>query len=690
MARRRKSPRKPRPSAQAVLAAETRWWEEWAAYLAPPLAVFVVFSFSLKNGYVWDDTQYLLENPFLKLKWPVFVKWAFTSFYAANYHPLTWLSHRLDVAMWSGAPMGHHLTNVIIHAVNTLLVVHLAASLTRIAHRAAARRFCLYAGLFAGLIFGVHPLRVESVAWIAERKDVLCALFFLLTVICHLRFAETKSAMFYRLSLGCALLALLAKPMAVSLPVVLLILDVYPLGRLELRSAFSKGTRVLVEKVPFVLLSAASLLLTLFAQKASGAFVAIKSAPILLRLWVAARGLVFYLVKSLVPAGLAPLYPYPEAAGFEHFLSGALLAALLAFMLLRRKETAWLWAAMAYYVVTLIPVLGLVQVGQQSAADRYSYLPILGPLFLAAAAWARVATWPKPLARRAAVIGLIAVTSLFGLLSVRQIPHWRDSVTLFTREIEVFGDKVSSAYNNRGVGYEKMGRFQEAFADYEKALRLKPDYPDALVNRARLKRLMRDLEGSLKDLERAAALAPTHLKVFNSRGVVLDLMGRHREALHEFQKALSLNPFSHQTQFNVGLHHFQYGDLKKAESHVQRALILAPGFARAHELLARILMKQGRLRHAEESLRRALSLEPRSPMASLTLAEILTRMGRLKGAVQVLDAAISFNPGLKDGYFMRGMLRFRLGDKELADRDLRAAASMGHQGAASFLRRMGR
>ncbi len=297
---------------------------------------FIVYLAALQNEFVeWDDSQYVFENLHIRSFDLDFFKWAFFDFYAANWHPLTWISHALDYAVWGLNPMGHHLTNNILHAVNTFLVVLLvvrlltsrqAVKLTS-SHMSSApadppeagnsrftihdSRFALIAAGVTGLLFGLHPIHVESVAWVAERKDLLCALFYLLSIMAYVSYRSYTTNKSYILSLFFFILALLSKPMAVSLPVVLLILDWYPFGRIQSLKTFRDS---FVDKIPFIALSIVSSILTVLAQRAEGAVTAIEAIPLSTRMLVASKSLIAYLWKMLMPMHLIPYYPYPNDA----------------------------------------------------------------------------------------------------------------------------------------------------------------------------------------------------------------------------------------------------------------------------------------------------------------------------------------------------------------------------------------
>ena len=454
---------------------------------AVSLITFVVYFSSLQHEFLqWDDILHISENPHIRSLDLAFIRWAFFDFYAGNWHPLTWMSHALDYAVWGLNPLGHHLTNVILHALNTFVVVLLVVKLLEIGNTpppinapsvtppppapplkirggrgsydpigeggvifrgSFTDKGVLIAAATTGLLFGLHPLHVESVAWVSERKDLLCALFFMLSIMAYLRYAtlhfpcgiitSQPSAPFlnptrpplnvgggeggvisrggkrwYLISLLFFILALLSKPMAVTLPVVLLMLDWYPLGKIQ---SFKTARTAIVEKFPFMALSIISSILTVLAQQAGGAIKSIEFAPISIRVLVGVKSLIIYLWKMVLPLDLSPFYPYPREASLfsiEYFLAIVLVAGItIASVVIAKRQKLWL-SAWGYYVITLLPVLGIVQVGLQSMADRYTYLPSLGPFLvigiMASWVWARA----ERLGEKSQVAKVLAVGSV--------------------------------------------------------------------------------------------------------------------------------------------------------------------------------------------------------------------------------------------------------------------------------------
>jgi energy-converting hydrogenase Eha subunit A len=522
-------------------------------YLAASVALltFLVYLPALRNEFVyWDDNLYIFENPYIRSLDAAFFRWAFLGFHVSNWHPLTWVSHAVDYALWGLNPLGHHLTNILLHAVNTALVVLLALKLFEIVRERSTQngpasflndRTTMIAAGVTGLLFGIHPVHVESVAWVAERKDLLCALFFLMSIMAYVKAVRRMGhgAESERLTLGAMLpalcffiLALLSKPMAVTLPVVLLILDWYPFGRVRsLKTAWSTG----VEKLPLVFLSLLSSLLTVLAQRAGSSMVSLKIVPLSIRLPVAVQSLVLYLRKMLLPLNLTPLYAYPKDVSlFSHpYVLALLLVAGItsACAVLARKEKFYL-SVWGLYVVMLIPVLGIIQVGNQPLADRYTYLPSIGPFLVAGlgAAWISEKIFRDE--KREIFIKGVSVFTGFMLvfclsyMTVHQIALWRDSVSLWTAVIEKEPEGVPLAYNNRGMVFLKVGQFNKAIPDFDKAIALDPSYAKAYYNRGSAFEQMGDFDKAIADYKRTIALDPLYYEAYYYLDQALKKIGR--------------------------------------------------------------------------------------------------------------------------------------------------------------------
>src|SRR3989441_166448 len=428
---------------EPVTRALTQRWVHWLVPVLVALVTFAVFLPALQNQFVnWDDPTNFLDNPYYRgLGWSQ-LRWMWTT-HLGHYIPLTWMTLGLDYLLWGMNPFGYHLTSLLLHAANAVVfffVVHRILPLALPSRSERGHALAVAAG-FAALVFAIHPLRVESVAWVTERRDVLSGLFYLLTILLYLRACEggARGRGWYWLSVAVFVCALLSKSMVVNLPVVLLILDVYPLRRLGGSIGWwsEPARRVYVEKIPFVLLAAAASAIAVIAQLSTRATVPLAHLSVPGRLAVSAYGLSFYLWKMVVPVNLSPLYELPRALSLvatPFLLSYGLVVAITAIVLALRRRVPGLPAAWLAYVVVLLPVLGLFQSGPQIAADRYTYLAGLGWASLAGAGvlstWLR---WPP------FVPTGLAVVLLFGLgtLTWNQVEVWHDSERLWAHALAV-------------------------------------------------------------------------------------------------------------------------------------------------------------------------------------------------------------------------------------------------------------
>jgi Flp pilus assembly protein TadD len=540
------------------------------------------------HGFItYDDGAYVTENPHVRagLTWDG-VRWAFTTGHAANWHPLTWLSHMADWEAYGNKPGAHHLVSLAFHVVNLLLVFRILLLMT-----GAVWRSLVVAGLFA-----LHPLHVESVAWVAERKDVLSACFGLLTLWAYCRYAARPGLWRYALALLLFALGLMAKPMLVTWPFVLLLLDWWPLGRWRRREgevrrknpgvrSQESGVRsqnpvsswglLLLEKVPFLLLAVASSVVTFLVQRHGGAVAAMATWPLEMRVANAVIAYVAYLWKMVWPVNLAVMYPLPTAFSPELAAGAALFMGIVTLGVVWRARwqpylaVGWLW-----YVGTLVPVIGLVKVGEARMADRYTYLPLIGVFVLVV--WV-VAEWAGRWRRGRLVAGLAAMAVLVacGAVTVRQVGVWKSTVSVFEHAVAA-GEASATAYNNLGVDLADQGRFAEEIVQYRKGLRLDP----------------------------------YHIEILNSLGAALASQGRFDEAVVTLRKALRLNPEYAEAHSNLGAALASQGHLDEAIAHLERALRRQPDDAKARNNLGGALTLQGRFDEAIVQFNLALRLKP--------------------------------------------------------------------------------
>jgi Flp pilus assembly protein TadD len=555
------------------------------------LALLVLAVYGQVVGFEFvglDDPGYVTENERVQRGLtPGNAGWAFTTFTQANWHPLTWLSLMLDADLGGGGPGVFHLTNLLLHLANTLLLFYLLSRMTGKAWRSA----------FVAAVFAVHPLHVESVAWISERKDVLSALFWMLAVLAYVRYVEKPNAVRYGLVLGAFALGLMTKPMLVTLPLALVLLDVWPLGRVRTGGRDSGATlRVLWEKIPLFAMSAASAAVTLLAQSAGGAVGALETFPLGVRVANALVSYVAYIGKTIWPAGLAVPYPYdPGSITFGRVLVSALVVVAVSIVCVRlHRNRPYLLVGWLWFLITLLPVIGLVQVGTQAMADRYTYVPHIG-LFVAIV-WAfgdLAGAFVRGVAARRALCGIVSasVIAALSLCAFSQAGHWRDSNRLFNRALEVTR-RNAVAHNGLGLVLYEDGRHDEAIAQYREAVRISPRYVTAHINLA-------------------AALIES---------------GRLEEAIDSYREALRHRPGDPVAReglagqlVNLGVSRMRSGDSERAEAAFRETLALDPDNASAHKNLGVILARRGDLAGAVVHFRESVRLNPEDEGATRNL-----------------------------------------------------------------------
>ena len=595
------------------------------------VATFLVFLPSLRNEFlIWDDNLYVYENPFIRSFDTKLLKSAFCRFNTANWHPLTWLSHALDYALWGLNPLGHHLTNNILHALNAAIVIFLIIELIEAYRRTGENNGLLsdravrITVIATGLLFGLHPLHVESVAWVAERKDLLCAFFFLLAIIAYTHYvkeinANTSTRFFnkkYFLAIGFFTLSLLSKPMAVTLPLVLLLLDWCAFGRIQSLKTFRAA---FIEKLPFILLALISSVLTLLAQETGGAIKPMEVVPLASRLIVAAGSIISYLIKIVVPVNLVPFYPYPKDISLfspEHIIPAVLVPGItIACISVMRKQKFWI-AVWSYYVITLVPVLGIVQVGEQSMADRYTYLPSLGPFLvigiLAAKVYEKVTAlnrWRRA-ARIIAFCIVVAILAAISYATIRQIGIWRSNIVFWTYVIESEPSGVPVAHNNLGNAYLSMGRSDMAIEQYRTVLSLKPYDVYAHYNLGIAYASKGQFDMAIEQYRTALSLKPDDADAHNNLGNAFLSMGRLDTAIAQYRTALSLKPDDAKAHNNLGNAYASKGQFDMAIAQYRTALSLKPDFVEAYYDLGLIYLKNGSTDKARAEFEAVLKIKP--------------------------------------------------------------------------------
>jgi Flp pilus assembly protein TadD len=592
---------------------------EFIICLSLVLVVLVVYWQVANHDFIHlDDIQYVIENPHVQAGFTRHsVVWAFTATHAANWHPLTWLSHMLDCQLYDLNPMGHHLTNLLFHLANTLLLFIVLKQMTGAIWRS---------GLVAAL-FALHPLHVESVAWVAERKDVLSTFFWLFTMWTYGRYVAAPGSRRYLLTLFVFALGLMAKPMLVTLPFVLLLLDYWPLGRFRVSPAGGNdqgqvqvplssvktrapSSRLIWEKIPFFIVSLASCVVTFLVQQKGGAVETVEAFPLTIRIGNALVSYVSYMGKMIWPRSLAVFYPHPGTSlpWWQAIAAGLLLIFITIGVIRAGRQHAYLAVGWLWYLGTLVPVIGLVQVGAQALADRYTYVPLIG-LFI-------MISWFIPdlltgWRHRGIALSGAAVTVVSALMvcTWMQLQHWKNDITLFEHALKVTANNYL-AHDSLGNALAEQGKLDQAITHYSAALRIKPN----------------------------------SLNTHNTLGVAFLEGGDIDQAITHYYAALRLKSDSAETHNNLGVAFFSLGQLDKAIGHYLTAIKLDPTFSKAHNNLGNALVQKGKLDEAISQYHRALEIKTNYPEAHNNLGVALARQGKMDEAVAQFEKALWLKP----------------------------------------------
>ena len=603
----------------------------------------------------YDDPAYITSNEAIQhgLTAPS-VRWAFETGAASNWHPLTWLSHLLDVQLYGMDPAGHHFTSVVLHAINGVLLFLILRSMSG----------AFWRSLIVAALFAVHPLRVESVAWVSERKDVLSTFFWMLTVWTYIRYAAEfkvpglKIKVFYGLSIVFFALGLMSKPMLVTLPLILLLLDYWPLQRLQLGTS-----RLIIEKIPFLLLAAASSIVTFFVQRHGGAVSSLEGVPMTARVGNAFVSYVRYLGKLFWPTRLSPLYPHPGYWPWWKVTGSVLLLAAITAWVIRRARlqpylvTGWFW-----FLVMLAPVIGLLQVGIQSMADRYSYVASVGVLIMLA--WGM----PEWLATRRWLWGTAATLAIAtcAMLTFRQITFWRNSETLFEHAVAVT-DNNYLAYNNLGFDLSNRGETERAMGYFQKSLEINSNYDEAHNNLGFALAALGRYKEATNEYIKALSINPHLTEAHNNLGIALGDLGFPDAAIHEYQVALEENPNHAGAHNNYGVALAMKGKLDEAIAQFRLAVACQENYLSAHSDLGNALAMKGDLEGAIREYEFCLRSDPKDARVHNNLGNALVQQGKLEEAAAQYRLALNLKPDNPEAHFNLGYCLAKQGRRKEAD-----------------------
>jgi protein O-mannosyl-transferase len=652
------------PRAGASAFAPVRW------LLAAGLAVLTLVAFAAVRRYGFvsvDDHIYVSDNVrvLAGLSWSA-VAWAFTTTYANFWHPLTWLSLMLDVQVFGVNPGAMHVTSLLLHLASTLV---LFAALSRMTGRPGP-------SAFVAALFAVHPAHVESVAWISQRKDVLSTFFMMLTLWGYAVYADRRrlgkpARVAFLGVLALFALGLMAKPMLVTLPFVMLLLDWWPLGR---ASAWRSWVPLVREKLPLMAMAVASAIVAFVAQTRGGAVAGLQSFPLTGRVANALHSYVVYIGQTFWPVGLVAFYPYPQVV--------AVWPAVAAFFALSAVTVAVVWAARRrpylavgwlWYVVTLFPVSGLVQVGSHAMADRYTYVPLIGLFVMVAwgaADLAGRARLPRGVLAAASCAALLACTAL----TTVQVGTWQDSVSLWQHALDVMPANYY-AHNGLGLELNKLGRNADAKAQFVEATRLAPGFPNGHNNLGLMLAAENRPDEAVAEFRKALDLNPDYLQAHINLGNALLRTRKTDAALAQYAEAVRVAPDSAEARTDMGNALFETGQPDAAIEQLREAIALHPDYAPAHYGLANALQRVGRLTEAVDQYREALRLQSQADSVEThnNLGATLLRLGRLDEAAAEFNEALRLDPGSARALNNLGNLLLQGGHPEAAADKYRAA-----------------
>lgn len=620
--------------------------------------VLLVFGQTVGHQFInFDDNTYVCDNPRIQggLNLEGIV-WAFTHVHSDNWHPLTTISHMADCQMYGLWAGGHHLTNVVLHAAAAVMLFVALRELTGTFWRCA----------FVAAVFAVHPLRVESVAWVAERKDVLSGLFFMLTLwayAIHVRRPANRWG--YAMVVVWFVAGLMSKPMLVTIPFVLLLLDYWPLGRLR---AAAQLPRLLVEKLPLMVLSLLSCLVTLYSQMSTIRPLDDFSIP--MRMGNALVAYMAYLGKMVYPDRLVVFYPLWKSGWplWEVLLAGLLLGGLTALAWVLRQRHPVMLVGWCWFLGMLVPVIGLVRVGVQAYADRYTYLPLIGPVMVLA--WMATDCTSKWRHRKVVLGGVAAV--LLGVLvpaGYRQTSHWRDDMTLWTYVLGSSRDNYL-AHNNLGMAFLVQQRMEDAEDQFRKSLAANPIFAKAFHNLGCIRMAQQRWEEAVAFFQKAVELEPSMAEAHLNMGNVLSRLGRLDEAAAQYRQALGIRPGYPEAHNNLGNLYMMKGRRDEAEAEYREALRLKPDYSESHNNLGNVLVEWGRKEEGAAHLREVLRLNPSNPEVLINLGWILFELGHADEAEAHFREALRLRPDYPEAHNNLGSALFQQGRAEEAIRHM--------------------
>ncbi len=596
-----------------------------------------------------DDDVYVTDNPWIQqgLNWAS-ISWAVTSFREGVWNPMTWISFMVDFELFGLNPAGYHLTNLVLHVGSVVLLVGVLYRMTG----------AFWPSLMVAALFALHPLNVESVAWVTERKNVLSTWFWMLSLWAYLEYMRKPVWQHYVGILGFLILGLMSKQVLVTLPCVLLLLDCWPLGRLgENWRAFREHLpRLVLEKLPLFTTVIGAGLLTLIAADWDDALPGLERLSLGARLANAPLAYALYLKKMAWPTSLTVFYPHPGETMSPLAVAGAILVlAAISLGVWWRRQSRYLVVGWLWYLGTLVPVSGLIQVGGQSMADRHTYIPAIGIFIMLIWGVAELAQALRLRSAWPAMAGLCLVVSMT-VAAHRQVGYWKDSITLFEHTVSVTDDNYL-VYNNLGTALLERGRVDAAVESFRRVLEMRPHSDRGLYNMALVLRAQGKMEEAAHHLARAIQSNPNMAEAYNNLGIILAAQERPEDAITLFREAIAINPRLEQGHTNLGTALISQGLVNEALVHFRNAVGLNPYKAKFHNNLGAVMDLQGRSREALSHYQRALELSPDSVLTYLNMGKTYMNLGNLDEAAIHFAEAIRIESDLVDAHFHLGLVK---------------------------------
>jgi tetratricopeptide (TPR) repeat protein len=601
-----------------------------------------------------DDDQYVAGNYHVRAGLTSEgVTWAFSNMSTGHWHPLTWLSLMLDSQLFGLSPKVFHLSNLFFHAANVLLLFLVLLRMTGARWRSA----------FVAAVFALHPLHVESVAWAAERKDVLSTFFWILTMGAYARYVEKPAGKWYGFAILFFILGLLSKAMLVTLPCVLLLLDYWPLARTKKNPEISISY-LIFEKIPFFALAAIMSVLSLFFEKSIGAMSLDEALPFSVRANNALVSYVAYIGKLFWPSNLAVFYPYSENQSLGMGIAAGLFLALITFLVVRRgRKMPWLAVGWFWYLGTLVPVIGLVQVGLQSMADRYMYVPMIGLLMMIA--WSVPSSWESGVRGKSLVAITAVLVYALMVLTWSQNKYWQNSFALFEHTLDVTTDNAE-AQTMYGGALMEQGKTDEAIGHFIEAIRIRPkDAKAEYILGVALASEGKHQE-ALEFYAAALRAQPEFFPAYDGLGVEAFAQGKIEEAVGYYNKAIAINPDDSKARYDLGVALTKRGNIDEAIVQYDEVLRINPDYVEAHNNLGAIFFTQGKFQDATAEFKEVLRIQPDRAEGWYNLGCVMRQQGKIDEAIKYFTEALHIQPDHAKAHLNLGISQLMLGNRDAA------------------------